>query len=223
MVEFSRLLLQSFYIAATGEMANLTGTFGDFLKKNNYSDRFVNQFLLPFLVNVGTCTHTAMLEYPAKIAVHMLSCYRPNFEQVKDGVRNVCKKLMSNVDKVEYNVEVVGAWHNPKSGKIDLLDRTGKRHEFDYVVFATQGLIAKNILEQEPPSDLKGIASPANRSLTACLSKFEYKPIRVVIHTEETVMPLNQKEWRGLNFTTDGKESMASMWINYIYQLPSSN
>jgi predicted NAD/FAD-binding protein len=93
---------------------------------------------------------------------------------------------------------------------IIVVDQFGLEREFDYVIFATQGLVAQKILKN------------GNQKLYDCLGKFEYKPVRVVIHSDDSVMPRDKVDWRGLNITFDGKESMASMWINFIYDLPTS-
>jgi uncharacterized protein len=222
-IEFARLMLHAFYLAASKQTAQLSGTFGEFLKQHHYSDQFLNNFLLPFMVNVGTCTHKSMLGYPASVTLHMISCYSPMFEQVHGGVRTVCDRLTKNVKEIEYQVEIIGAWYQKTTGKIILLDRHGKRTEFDHVIFATQAHVAKKILEAEPPTDLKkSVASPNGVLLNNCLSTFESKPVRVVIHSDSSLMPAKREHWRGLNLTSDGSESMGSMWINFVYRLPAN-
>jgi predicted NAD/FAD-binding protein len=216
--EFSRLLLHCFYLSQTQSMNTVKGTFGEYLIQYRYSLRFVNCFLIPFMVAAATCPHKAMLDYPARVVLHMLSCFSSYWYHVDGGVRNVCLKLLKPIQNVIYETEIVGAW-TLKSNKVVLEDKHGERMEYDHVVFATQGKFAHYILNAPVPFDLKGKVKKPNAQVLEALSKFEYVPVRVVIHTEVELMPQDQKYWRGINLTTDGKETMANLWINHTHKL----
>jgi predicted NAD/FAD-binding protein len=130
---------------------------------------------------------------------------------------------MEPVDDIIYDCRIVGAWKlsdKDGNGKWILLDSNGVRREFDRVIFATQAGIARTILRAKPPIDIAKNVVFQNQSLMQTLGKFTCVPVRVVIHTEDSVMPKDTSSWKGLNVSTDGKETMGTIWMNYTHKLP---
>ncbi|KAJ3255556.1 hypothetical protein HK103_006192 [Boothiomyces macroporosus] len=218
--EFIRLFLHTVYYSYTNGFHLIHGTFGEYLEKHHFGGDFVTKFLLPFLTGMGTCSSDAMLEYPARVIMHMTSLFGTEFFQTKGGVRTVCEKLLSNVSNVNYNCAVVGVWHLKDENKVILQDSMGRFHTFDHVIFSTQAKIAKNILTANPPTELQNRVSTPDATLLTSLETFPYEPVKVIVHTEESIMPQDRKLWRGINITCDGKEAMATLWINYTQDLP---
>ncbi|KAJ2997782.1 hypothetical protein HDV02_005151 [Globomyces sp. JEL0801] len=220
--EFLRILLHTFYLTQTKSFNSIKGTFGDFVKEHHFSDEFVKLVLLPALATMATSTHQALLDYPARIILHVIAPFGSTFAQAKGGMRLLCQKLLSNVKEVHYNQEIIGAW-TLKNDQVVIQTKDLKLHTFDKIVFAVQGSIAKKILARKPPTELQDSVKPPLSPLMDCLNTFKYESVPVVVHTEKSLMPFDKTQWRGINCTTDGKESMATIWVNYTHRLPEGS
>ncbi|KAJ3306170.1 hypothetical protein HDV03_000404 [Kappamyces sp. JEL0829] len=218
--EFVRLLLHASHLSHTKTLAYVEGTMGQWLEKHHFSLHFQEKFLAPFFCAMATCTQKQILSYPAKVLLHLVLTYMDESCRVEDGVRTVCSKLLAPVCEVVYDCEIVGAWNDEDTGKILVMDQTGYKRYFDQVVFAGQALLAKKALTAPPPADV--VASRPDARTVAALGKFAFIPVRVVIHTDDSLMPSQKDHWRGANLVIDEKnETMATLWINYLHKLSS--
>jgi predicted NAD/FAD-binding protein len=83
MFDLLRLTLHGILLKKQSKMGEVKTTLGEYLKENNYSQRFIHHFFVPFLVAIGTCTHEDMMNYPANIILHLVCSTDHIFEQVK--------------------------------------------------------------------------------------------------------------------------------------------
>lgn len=212
--EFLRFFLLSISHASTNTFHEIKGSLNEFLTTHHFSTSFKTEFLVPFLAAMGTCSHQDILGYPAQVVLHMTQTFGAQFYQIKGGVRDLCQRLTAPLKTTHFGVEIVGAWRNPKTGRILIQDKTGKRYETDSIVFALHASFASRILSAPVPSDLPYLTSLAPHHLKP-LSEFEYRHVRVVVHTEETVLPLDRASWRGINIAVDDDATMGTLWVNY--------
>jgi predicted NAD/FAD-binding protein len=215
--EFIRITLYSVYLKLSKKLPLMNCTIEEYLKKHHFNDRFINEFFIPFMVAIGTCTHREMLNYPAKVILHLVASTDYIYYHAKGGVQNVCSKLL--VEDVVYNCTVVGAWQTTKGIWI-LRDQNGVMREFDYIIFACQATIAKAILEATPPPPISNFIKKPNQKLLNTLSEFHHKKVKVFIHMDDNLMPRDPKSWKGLHVCTDGNETMGTIWMNYTLDLP---
>lgn len=217
-LEMIRLYLEALHLAATKQLAFVEGTIEQWLDTRHFSEDFQTRYLVPFLSGMGTCSKTQIFDYPASVILHMVSRWGDDTYQVVGGVRNVCSKLLEPVSEVVFNCEISGVWKDAATGKVVVQDSTGYKRLFDKIVFAGAAHTARRIIMATPPKDLAAV-KPDKRFLSA-LSKFSFLPVRVVVHTDSSIMPRDKKHWRGINLAIDEKrDAMATLWINYMQNI----
>ena len=216
--EMMRLYLHSVNLATTKQLAFVEGSFKQWLDIHHFSEDFQTLYLVPFLSGMGTCSKNQIFEYPASVILHMISKWGDETQQVEGGTRNVCAKLLEPVSEIVFNCEIAGVWKDVGTGKVVIIDSNGYKRHFDKVVFAGAAATARKIISANPPSDL-AVIDPDQRVLSA-LSKFSFLPVRVIVHTDSSILPRNKKDWRGINFAIDkNRDAMATLWVNYMQNI----
>ena len=192
-------------------------TLGDFLKKNNWSDGFINYHLIPMVSAIWSMPPYEALNMPLKFFLKFFQNHglfklkkRPQWFTVTNRSRTYVEKVLSKISG-EY-------FKNYKINKIKRLSNclqiyygdTSEFFDYDKVVIATHADEALSLIEN-PTSEEKKI-----------LSNFKYKKNLAVIHTDENIMPRNKTTWSSWNSFVDPNnlnKSSLTYWLNLLQNL----
>ena len=122
---------------------DVTYTLGDFLKENNFSSSFINDFLLPMGSAIWSVPLMQILDFPARSFFQFFKNHgllnikdRPRWQTVVGGSSSYIKSFLSQFKGiVKLNSKVNSVSRSSRSIKLNLENTTSQ--EFDYVIFAT--------------------------------------------------------------------------------------
>ena len=192
-------------------------TLGEFLKKNNYSNLFINYHLIPMVSAIWSMPPYEASSMPLSFFLNFFQNHglfklskRPTWYTVSNRSRTYVNKVLEKISG-EY-------FKNYGIKKIKRLDNSvrifyGQNNEFfdyDKVVIATHADEAISLIEN-PLDHEKEI-----------LKKFNYRKNIAIIHTDETIMPNNRKAWCSWNSYVDPKDlnkSSLTYWLNRLQNL----
>ena len=175
-------------------------TLGQFLRRNDFSYEFVQQFLYPVMSTLLSCSYEQVDQYPCDYILEFYSSRATTiftgWFRVRDGVQAVSGKLLSRVpagalmfERMVSSVEYV-----PALNKVRVIDGKGIAVLYDRVIIATEPHIAAKIWRGNP----RGVS---------CLASIASFDAHITVHTDDTLMPSARPEWRGLNYFRHGDES----------------
>jgi len=213
--------LLRFYREAPSTIAeDSSESLKDFLARNNYSDAFVQDHLLPFGAAVWSTSRSRMLDYPAAAFIRFCDNHgllklsnRPQWRTVSNGSH-------SYVDAVE---QAVGAdniktnFHVSRIARDDdgvvVHSRDGRHIRADQVVIATHADQALSCLSD---------ASEQEQNL---LSAFSYESNLAILHTDTRYLPKRKRAWCSWNYVEMGGGETApvsvSYWMNRLQNIDS--
>ena len=195
-------------------------TLGDFLKKKNWSDSFINYHLIPMVSAIWSMPPHEASRMPLKFFLKFFQNHglfklkkRPQWFTVTNRSRTYVERVLSKISGEYYK--------NYKINKIERLSSRvqiyyGESSEFfdyDKVVLATHADEALSLIES-PTIEEKEI-----------LSNFKYKKNLAVIHTDENVMPKNNNTWSSWNSCVDPNnlnKSSLTYWLNLLQNLKTN-
>ncbi len=180
-------------------------TFSQYLSVHQFEKSFVEDFLYPTLSStVLTCSYAALDDYPAGLVLGALRNLTKSTTLLRTslGTVDVVQRLTSSLQDIRLSTTVTGAVD--KGTRVDVSFDT-QTENFDHLVIATQANHANRIV-------------PANK-LVSTLESFEYEDVKVVVHTDSTLMPKKQRDWATFNMIlAEGKRAaMCSVWLNRFH------
>ncbi|PIA19389.1 FAD/NAD(P)-binding domain-containing protein [Coemansia reversa NRRL 1564] len=210
-----------------GRLASLT--IGQYLEKEHYGREFTTRVFIPFIASMLTCSLSAAELYPATVILHLISkaVCGTRLRKAKNGVQEVCKLLTRNIFKIHLDSSVERVVLHDKDyadkRRVLLVTADGKEHWFDEVVLATPADRAARILCSVETEEKQN--EFPSRELLQALESVNYEDTHVFTHRDESVMPAQRAEWRGVNIRTAAKKDrvMASHWINYVERTSSGS
>ena len=215
---YIRMVLEILKFFKLGRLAQLEGiddtiTLGDFLRTHRFSESFATEFLLPMAAAIWSGTSLSMRDYPVAT---FLRFYRnhgllalnesPIWRTVNGGSRVYVERLAQELHADIRKNTAVGHVKSVENGQgVAVIDHSGNQDLFDHVIFACHSDQALAILGDE--------ASPLEREL---LGAIEYKPNRVVLHTDPSQLPNRRSAWSSWNYLAeDSSASSLQTAISY--------
>lgn len=221
------------------QMSGLNMSIGEYLRKNEYPESFINDIFIPFWCAICTCPPQDTEAYPANIILEMLNrgLTEEGVYQVTCGIKTVCSKLLQFIpsENMKFGYELTSVV--AKNSKLttdpnivvnftpppDAVDTAGSSDTFHHVIFATPLNVTAKILTKHPnaskPSS-KYHAPPSD--LIAALQTVPYHQLAVTVHTDQSVMPPSQSDWREINIFTIPSESPANSKVKQFPQCTST-
>ena len=203
---FLKMLYEMYYFGKKADAFGLgldtSITLGDYLKKEKYSDEFINYFIIPMGAAIWSTPANKVLDMPAYFFIKFFYNHgmlevvnRPKWWVIKNGSKSYIEKitlgfknkiLLSNpVKKVlRKNNKII---INSYSKKND----TPHEEEFDSVIFATHSDQALDMLH-DSSSQEKDI-----------LGSIPYQKNEVLLHTDSSVLPRRKLAWASWNYQLD--------------------
>ena len=180
-------------------------TLHDYLRKNQYGESFVYQFLYPTLAStVCTCNFDDLDAYPADLILQSLDSLVTDAKlmRVAGGTQSVSDKLIAAVADIRMGCGVRSI-HTIDNGVV-VKTADGDAERFDHAILATQANTAAklwtNIDEQEKK----------------LLGQIQYSTTRVLVHQDTQAMPANQRDWSTFNMLTapGSRTAACTVWMN---------
>jgi len=190
---------------------------GEFLKRENYSQSFIEDHILPMGAAIWSSTTDDMLAFPAQSFIQFYDNHgmlqfknRPLWRTVKGGSRNYVSRILED-SALDLRLGT-DLKHVRRKGDCVTLETTdGVVHLFDHVVMATH------------PDQALGLLGDADAAEQALLSQFTYQKNIAVLHRDPSWMPRRRRLWTSWNYLKSGGSGdlCVTYWMNQLQQLPT--
>jgi len=211
-----------------GKLSNYT--FKEYLVKQKYSEDFQQQFMIPSVAAICTCSFASVEAYPAHIIIHyLLTRSMRGVRKANGGAETVVLKLSEKCHEIKCNtaVESVKTQVINNSKQVKVSTKNGNSDIYYHAIIATQANQALSLLPEIPSL------------LSQALSSFVYEKSELILHMDDRLMPKNRSDWRSVNFILEEDlqkrqrlqlekgnddnqqprvrgESMATIWMNRV-------
>lgn len=188
----------------------------DFLDRNRFSTSFRENYFLPMIGAIWSCSVEQMLEFPIQTMVRFCHNHgllqiqnRPQWLTVKGGSREYVKLLVTTLEKhrvqfVRESVSRVNARQSENS-QVEVITTTGSQW-FDEVVMACH---SDQTLEL-----VHGIDQDARN----ILASVPYQKNRAILHTDRNFLPTTERCWAAWNYTAkSGATPSAQQHVSVNY------
>ncbi|MCB9772323.1 MAG: FAD-dependent oxidoreductase [Candidatus Omnitrophica bacterium] len=170
-------------------------TISSYVQEKQYGEDFLMKFLVPMSSAVWSMPTRRMMEFPISTLVRFFKNHgflglRGHYQwrTIVNGSRQYREKILKKLN-VRLNVKVKKITR--ENGRVHVFDQTGEERSFDKVVLACHADEALNVLSD---------ATSLEKNL---LSKFGYQMNKVILHTDQSVMPKTRGAWSSWNYRID--------------------
>ena len=169
-------------------------TMGEFLAQHNYSQRFMEQFIIPLGASLWSAEPGKIREFPARTFGHFfenhgfLRATNPiQWRVIVGGSNQYVKKLVFPFEeKIYLSTPVTRVRRMNNHVELEFTARPSER--FDQVIFATHSDQALEILA-DPTENERSI-----------LGAIPYQKNDTILHTDDSLLPRNRKAWSSWNY-----------------------
>ena len=193
-------------------------TLGQFLKRFNYSNKFIDYHLVPMTASIWSCPTKSILNFPIKSLLvffenhKLLNIYnRPKWSTINKGSREYVKKIQSLLKGKIYTNAKVNKISKSKEG-IRVHYQDGIK-TFDKVILACHADQSSEIL-------IENFSEEAN-----LLKDFKYQKNTSILHSDINFMPKRTSVWSSWNYITETGNSgnlSITYWMNELQGINSS-
>ncbi|MGV8930331.1 MAG: NAD(P)/FAD-dependent oxidoreductase [Brevundimonas sp.] len=192
-------------------------TLDAYLTRGAYGALFREAHLLPQAAAIWSCTMGQMASYPAASFVRFYMNHnllkldlKPTWRTVDGGSRTYVDRLVAAFrGRVVTNAGITGVLRGLDGAALRFAD--GHIERFDAVVLATHSDQALALLEAPSAEDRR------------LLGAVEYRPNKVILHRDTTLMPIRRKAWAAwthLGYSERAGEGGVTYWMNELQSLP---
>lgn len=168
-------------------------TLGQYLVEKNYSNTFVNKYLIPMGAAIWSASTRVMQDFPLQFFVRFFKNHgllsvndRPQWHVVKGGSRSYLQPLTQLFEKnIRVNSQVINIARI--NGKVEV-STAMDTEQYDQVVLACHSDQALAML------------SDASQTEFDVLSAIRYQQNDVVLHTDSSLLPKSQLTWSSWNY-----------------------
>ncbi len=202
--DLARFLWQAPQALASGALAGRT--VGDYLDVHNYSHAFTDRFLVPAFAGINTVSCQDVRNYPASLIAQYFNrdFVTSSVYRAVGGAQAIAQALSARVDSLRLDAHIRSVRRTADAAVITLED--GTTETFDAVVFATQANQVLAMLDD---------ASAKERRV---LGAVRYGGVRVVMHHDKSLMPVQRRDWGPVNYVMSPHHDrpMISIWVNRL-------
>ncbi len=173
---------------------NVDMTLAEYLRDNDYSQQFIDYYLIPMGCAIWSASTDMMMQFPLLFFVRFFKNHgllsvsdRPQWRVLKGGSSSYLPKLTQGIeDNIHLNSSIESVLRSSDGVKLAFSD--GSVQEFDEVIFACHSDQALALLSD---------ASVAEKEV---LGDIAYKSNDVVLHTDINLLPKNKRTWSSWNY-----------------------
>ena len=178
-------------------------TLGEYLLSNNYSNAFIQHYIIPIGAAIWSTTPNDMMDIPAVFFIRFFENHgllqindRPNWWVIKGGSKTYVEKITSHFkDKIRLSTPVKNVKREKDSITVHFGDEGENEEAFDAIVFATHSDQSLEILDQ-PTKDEEEI-----------LGSIKYQSNNAVLHFDDSILPQRKLAWSSWNYLLDHDQS----------------
>lgn len=208
-------------IAVENKTDELELSVGKFIEKHQFSNAFKDWYFLPMIGAIWSCSVSQMLSFPISTMIRFCHNHgliqitdRPQWLTVTGGSREYVKRIADSITARggKFIRESVTSVH--RTNNAVQISSSGSTKQFDQVIFATHSDQALRLI---------GDLHEEEREI---LGSVKYQNNKVVLHTDEKLLPKNKKCWAAWNYTctesntVDAQEVCVNYLINKLQPLP---
>jgi len=169
-------------------------SLGEFLDNGNYSEIFINKYIVPMGAAIWSTRPEDMFSFPANFFFRFFLNHgllsvnnRPQWYVIKGGSNSYVKNLVKGFkDKIRTDCPVENIVRY--DDHVEIHSRSHGIERFDYVFIASHSDQALNMLQH--PSTYE----------RETLSAIEYQKNEAVLHTDKSLLPIRNKAWASWNY-----------------------
>ncbi|MCQ0969384.1 FAD-dependent oxidoreductase (plasmid) [Paracoccus sp. TK19116] len=194
------------------------GSIGDLISALRLGDEFRDRFLLPISGAIWSTPTAEMLDFPAGTFVRFFDNHgllavngQPQWLTVQGGSRTYVEAI---IRRLSGELRIGCPVQSVRRGRDGITVHSPRGAEsFNRVVFATHAPQALALLDL-PDGDERAI-----------LGALQTQPNRMVLHSDETLMPRRRSAWASWNYVTNGdmpatdRPISLSYWMNRLQSL----
>ena len=188
-----------------------------FLDRNHFSQSFRENYFLPMIGAIWSCSVEQMLEFPIQTMVRFCHNHgllqiqnRPQWLTVKGGSREYVKRIVKSIEQHGVNIRreaVLRINTTPKdSNQVEVISPSGSAM-FDQVVMACHSDQTLDLVH--------GI----NQQARDILAAIPYQKNRAILHTDTRFLPSEKRCWAAWNYTAKSGAKLSSkqhVSVNYL-------
>jgi uncharacterized protein len=192
-------------------------TLGDYLKKINISEYFINFHIIPMVSAIWSMPPYESAQMPLRFFISFFKNHglfqlfnRPQWYTVSNRSKTYVDTIIKQINGNCFSNLAVNKIKR-ENGKIEVICGMDNQSKiYDKVVMATHADITLQLLEEPSPDELR------------ILKHFNYRDNVAVIHSDETMMPANKKawcSWNSLMNINNKKVTSVTYWLNKLQNL----
>lgn len=200
-----------------GHYAEPDETIANFLDRNRFSQSFRENYFLPMIGAIWSCSVEQMLEFPIQTMIRFCHNHgllqiqnRPQWLTIKGGSREYVKRIVSALEKSRVTIkrESVSRVNASQDGssQVEVMGSSGSAW-FDEVVMACHSDQALDLAH--------GIDQQARN----ILASIPYQKNRAILHTDIRFLPEEKRCWAAWNYTAKSgiaPSSKQHVSVNYL-------
>ena len=188
----------------------------DFLKRHRFSQSFKENYFLPMIGAIWSCSVEQMLEFPIQTMVRFCHNHgllqiqnRPQWLTIQGGSREYVKRLVAALEKYKVNIKrecVLRVNTTADGGQVEVISQGG-RVFFDEVIMACHS---------DQTLDLVHGIDQQSRNILAAIP---YQKNRAILHTDIRFLPKAKRCWAAWNYTAksgDMPNTKQHVSVNYL-------
>jgi predicted NAD/FAD-binding protein len=190
-------------------------TLGDFWKREGFSNRLRDRYLVPMASAIWSMDRDAMMRFPAFTLVRFFHNHgmlgintHPQWYTLKGGCSSYIEPVTRPyADRITMGVNITAVRRGPQSVTLEFAGRPAQH--FDQVVLACHG-----------PQALALLADATDRE-REILGAFRTSRNVAVLHTDESLLPRRAPARASWNYNVDGREGATLTYsMNRLQSLP---
>jgi predicted NAD/FAD-binding protein len=167
---------------------------GDYLKQGNYSQQFIDHYIIPMGSAIWSTEARQMLDFPARFFVRFFHHHgmltvnnRPQWRTITNGSASYVSALTESFKgKIRLNTPVESVRRLATSVRVKPLH--GEEEKFDYVFFACHSDQALELLSEKKANEIE------------ILSAIPYQQNTIFLHHDVSLMPKRKLAWAAWNY-----------------------
>ena len=188
-------------------------TIGEYLDDENYSWEFKNNYLLPMAGAIWSTGKEPIKSFPLGAFLSFFQNHgllqlrnRPKWMVIDGGSETYINEMTKKISKIFLDCEVTGIKRTEEN--VTLRTKSSV-HDYDRVIIATHSDQALKLLENPTEQEAE------------ILGSMKYSSNKVIVHTDERLMPERKLAWASWNYNLNANEEKASLtyYMNLLQNL----